>query len=175
MVSNTGGLCALLESRYLNREVTGYSLSTIQVNPLHSLYVAGKTIIINVPDYPIEDIQILVANGNTVVSRLPCEIPGVIVKPYLPRLCPKIMWSGYYQDLMSDRHPEKIEYDFIDDILLVPRAQTYEFSTGSFLEYMAYQTGMFNYPDSNYVDLDVVKTGKGVFPEKIEKSRFRRP
>ena len=29
MISNTGGLCALLESRYLDREVTGYSLSSI--------------------------------------------------------------------------------------------------------------------------------------------------
>ena len=48
MISNTGGLCALLESRYLDREVTGYSLSSIQVNPIHCLYVAGKTIIINI-------------------------------------------------------------------------------------------------------------------------------
>lgn len=173
MVSNTGGLCALLESRYLDREVTGYSLSTIQVNPMHCLYVAGKTIIINIPNYPVEDILTLVNNGNTVVSRIPCDIPGVIVKPYIPRLCMGIMWNGYYQDHLSDLDVEKIEYDFIDNILLVPKGRSYSFTSGSFLEFMAYQTGSLNYPETNFKDLDIVKTGKGFFPEKYEKRRFR--
>ena len=173
MVSNTGGLPALLESRYLDREVTGYSLSTIQVNPLHSLYVAGKTIIINIPDYPVEDIETLVGNGNIVVSRIPCEVPGVIIKPYLPRLCMGIMWNGNYQDHLSDREIDKIEFDFVDGVLLVPKGKSYEYTPGSFLEYMAYQTGAINYPETKFKDLDIVKTGKGFFPGKLEKRRFR--
>lgn len=179
MISNTGGLCALVESRYLGREVTGYSLGNIQVNPQHALYVADKIIIINIPNYPKELIEILVKNKNTVISRIPCDIPGVIYNPYLPRLCPEIMWDGSIVDTLSDKYEmtedKLIKSYFFDSesgILYVPKARSYEYTSGSFLEYLAHQVGFNIYPDCNYVDLDIVKTGKGYFPEKIKKRRF---
>lgn len=178
MVSNTGGLCALIESRYLDREVTGYSRCSIQVNPIHAYYVTDRTIIINAPGYPEENIKLLLENGNIVISRIPCDIPGVLYRPYLPRLCSTIMWSGSYVESLDDKDdPESIEYYFKDNILYIPKAKTYSYTKGSYLEFMAYQAGINVYSpdDCKFNDLDIIKTGKGIFPEKIEKRRFRRP
>lgn len=178
MISNTGGLCALIESRYLDREITGYSRCSIQVNPIHAYYVTDKTIIINIPGYSEENIKLLLENGNTIVSRIPYNIPGILYRPYLPRLCPTIMWSGGYVEHLDDTEdPESIEYYFKENILYIPKAKTYSYTKGSYLEFMAFQTGINVYsPDeSPYKDLDIIKTRKGIFPEKIEKRRFRRP
>lgn len=164
MISNTGGLCAIIESRYLGKELTGYSKGSIQVNPAYSLYIADKTIIINVPNYPEEHLKNFISNGNKVISRLQYNYPGVLYKPYLPRICMGIMWNGVFLDSLSDQHPEEIEYDFYDGVLYVPRAKSYEYTPGSFLEYLAYQTGLNTY-DTEYTDLDIIKTRKGYIPQ----------
>jgi hypothetical protein len=172
MISNTGGLCALVECGYLNRKSTGYSKGNIQVNPKHTRYVADKVIIINSPNYPIGDLETLVNNKNLVISRLPLDFPGVVYKPYLPRYCDSIMWNGMTVDYLSDTDPDNIEFEYVDDVLYVPKAKSYNYTIGSFLEFLAYQTGSNVYSDTEFIDLDIVKTGKGIFPEKIKKRRF---
>ena len=172
MISNTGGICSKVECSYLGRPETGYSRSSIQVNPKHTTYVADKVIIINQPNYPEDELRKLIDNNNLVISRLPSDIPGVSYKPYLPRYCSGIMWNGMIVDCLSDKEPELIEYEYVDGILYVPKARSYDYTPGSFLEFIAYQTGANVYSDTDFLDLDVIKTGKGYFPEKIKKWRF---
>lgn len=166
-------LGSLTESAYLGIPYTdNYRKYTIAVNPEQPTYIVGKTIIINKFDYPHEKINLLVKNGNSVISRIYIpEFPEVRFDPYIPRLNTKIVWNGETIETLGEREVDNFEsrsyYSYDSDILFFPKVKNYRDKPGlkgeyNYIGYLLYQTGL-NLYETEFNNLDIVKCMKGIF------------
>ena len=162
------GLDSVIESLYLERNLSDRMKdSSILVNPEVITYLAKKIVIISNPGYSRGNIDTLVNNENTVISRVHSGIPGVIFSPYLPKLCMNILWNGQYLDYIDQYCYKKIDYYFDGTKLYFPKAITIFNITGdhnslSSIGWVLYQIGENLYPDTEFKDLDIVKLLKNI-------------
>ena len=153
------GIQSILESIYLSEELTTKLQGiSIEVNPETLKFLSGKTVIINSRDYVLGTER---GYANTIISRV-SEGPGIIYVPYLPRVLPKIRWSG----MIVGTREEALESYFYDSgYLYFPKIQGY-FSESQdnldFLGYIQYQIGYNFYEDSPFKDLDILKCRNGL-------------
>jgi hypothetical protein len=72
------GIESIIESTYLNETIsTKISSCNIFVNPKNIKFLARKTVIINIVDYPEECIQQLLNNECKVISRVKYDIKAI--------------------------------------------------------------------------------------------------
>lgn len=163
-------LDSIIESLYLNIPLTNkFRDSKIIVNPENITYLVGKTIVINRFSYSNEDINILIKNNNKIVSRLFSNDSRINFIPYFPRMCSKIFWNGEYVKFLNEDIYENVDYVFDGESLFYPKCKEYlnilgEHSDCNALGYLLYQLGENIYQETPFIDLDIVKIGKGIFP-----------
>ena len=151
------GIPSILESLYLSVDLTAKLQGiTIEVNPENLKFLSGKLVIINSREYVLGPER---GYGNTFISRI-SEAPGVKYVPYIPRVIPKILWSG-----MTVNSPKEAleSYVFDSGFLYFPRISGYTETSDNldFLGYLQYQIG-YNYYDSPFRDLDLLKCREGL-------------
>lgn len=168
------GLESVIECVYLNDELDNrVSSCNVFVNPMNIKYLTGKTVVINVSDYPRELIDELVKNGCKVISRVYIDHPGVEVKPYILRINPNIIWNGRvledfdnFTDLLSSTND--CEFSIDDYILYFPKISSISsgdsramdsYGNLTVIGWALQQVGV-NLVSGVFTDLDIVKTGK---------------
>lgn len=178
---NNEGIESWLEAVYLGEPVTDKTgKSDIQVNPKTPKYVVGKVVIINRPDYPTEDLDILKENRNTIISRVRLPImTGILFQPYIMRVDFRIIWNGDTitcpPDLAQDREAlgawlmESIGVTSTDTpaeisfpkILGCKRCLLTDQSGNlTALGWGLHQVGVNVKEDTRFLDLDLLKTKK---------------
>ena len=95
------GLESVFESVYFTDDLDNkVGTCDVFVNPLNVKYLTGKIVILNNPDYPDSNIDILSRNGCHIISRTFKDRPDIEVQPYILRLNFDLMWNGMIlQDL----------------------------------------------------------------------------
>lgn len=161
-------LRSIIEGAYLEIPISNkYKETHILVNPTKITYLSDRTIIINDPRYPIQDIQKLIINGNRVISRIKFQgaPKALIQQEYLPRLNHGIMWNGAITDSLSEDNYEDLEYFFDGKILYFPKPNkiNLDLINISSLGYLIYQIGYNIYTETAFQDLDIIKIQKGFF------------
>lgn len=163
------GLDSIIESLYLRDRLT-YLIkeSNILVNPV-SPYLIGKTIIINLRNYPTEYIDELISYNNTVISRFDINDDRVIVDPYRLRINENIIPLGKKINLINEEMYDKVDHIFdLEDMKLYypkPIKCMNYMVNGNFtvLGYLAYQLGhKFNDMNCEFRYLDVIKLKNGI-------------
>lgn len=164
------GLDSIVESLYLKIPITDkFKDSTIIVNPDSITYLSKKTIIISKLNYSLDNINMLLSNGNTIISRIFIN-DSIKFIPYLPRICDKIMWCGrYVTEELNEENFSSVHHFYDGDKLYYPKSNSYgnvmdNKKNLSVLGYLLYQIGENLYDNTPFLDLDVVKLGKGLFP-----------
>lgn len=154
------GIASILESIYLSEDLTTKLQNiTIEVNPESLKFLSGRLVIINSRDYVLSTDR---GYGNTIISRVSSDDPGVIYVPYIPRILPKVRWSG----MTVSSKEEAIESFYYDSgYLYFPKIHGY-FSESAdnldYLGYLQYQVGYNFYEDSPFRDLDILKCREGL-------------
>ena len=168
-------LGSIVESVYLGVPYTDSQKNyNIIVNPYKITYLIGKTVIINRFDYPRENINTLLINRNTVISRVWLgdeDMKNIIFDPYLPRLNLGISWNGEILETLGEENIEMnnpIYYSVDSDTLFFPKVKNYRDKPGekgefNFIGYLLYQTGLNLYRNSKFKNLDIIKCKKGIF------------
>lgn len=173
------GLDSFIEAVYLESEglETRVGHSNIHVNPDNTTYLTGKTIIINILDYPKEKIQELLKNRCIVISRVSCDIPEVLVQPYILRPNFYIMWNGKQLGWEGSSFQEFQEYivgedhcslDFENISIYLPKIKGCggvmdSLGNMTCLGWALQQIGVNIKIDTPFVDLDIIKTKKTRF------------
>lgn len=166
------GVDSIIECAYL-RDIPGDNIkeSGIFINPTNITYLAGKTVVVTSPSYPLSAISTLLQHRNTVVSRvaLGVEEEGIIYNPYITRPEWGMMWNG---EVIEE---EIIELQqILDHCSFSPSSMTCYFpkisnttlplmdSRGNLTElgYALHQIGQNVDPELAFQDLDVLKTKK---------------
>lgn len=177
MISISGKLPAIVECIYLKDELrVTDGTSDIIVNPQKLKYLTGKTVIINTIDYPLENINQLISNNCKIISRINLNDDRIIFQPYIMRICYDVMWNG---DIL-DKYPPEVSVDSIlsgesdfcrlklpDYKLFFPKIKkvNWDYCKDSYgnitwLGWILHQVGVNVKDDTEFKDLDVVKTGK---------------
>lgn len=168
-------LGSLVESVYLGIPYTDNQKEyNVIVNPERVTYLIGKTVIINRFDYPRKNLETLKTNRNNVISRVwlgDSWMTGISFDPYLPRLNMNISWNGEVLETLGEENIETknpIYYSMDSDVLFFPKVKNYRDKPGekgelNFIGYLLYQTGLNLYPDTKFINLDVIKCRKGIF------------
>lgn len=165
------GLASVVECVYIDETVsTNLSESEILVNPEKVSYMAGKVVIISVPDYPLEKIEILKMNGNTIIPRV--KIGDMPVCPYVIRPENRLIWNGRVISWPGDEDiSEYVDLDFISESSSIPLVRfpkipdiphyklTDSLGNLTYLGWALHQVGQ-NMKESVFTDLDLLKTGK---------------
>lgn len=168
------GLESIVECIYLNDELDNkISSCDVFVNPESIKYLTGKTIIINIENYPREKIESLLKNECRVVSRIYTDQEGVEVRPYILRLNSSIKWNGRvikdfdnFTDLLSETND--CEFSIDDYILYFPKIESVKsgdkramdsYGNLTVLGWALQQVGI-NLVSGAFTDLDIVKTEK---------------
>lgn len=164
------GVDSVLESIYTGIPLTDrMSNATILVNPETITYLSKKICILT---KTYNKTEILIKNDNTVVSRVTQDfMEGVKFDPYLPKLFENIVWNGDYVRLITpETYDNCIEftYNSITNVLSYPKPHEYfgevqENGEINSMGYLLYQLGENLFPDTPFIDLDLVKQGKGFF------------
>jgi hypothetical protein len=124
-------------------------------------------VIISDLSYPGENIKALIGNGCRVISRLGNR-NGETYMPYLPRMCPEVMWSGETRGWLDENIYSEVPWSFDGTYLYYPKSRGWGEIHGdtpdsvSALGWLMYQVGERIYPKSPFQDLDMVKLGKGI-------------
>lgn len=168
------GLESVVECIYLNEELDNrVSSCNVFVNPENIKYLTGKTVIINVGDYPKEKIEQLVKNGCRVISRVYTDIENVEVRPYILRINTNIQWNGRvvtnyveFTDLLDETN--ECEFSVDDYVLYFPKISSIKpgnpramdsYGNLTSIGWALQQVGV-NLVDSAFTDLDIIKTEK---------------
>ncbi len=152
------GLPSILEGIYLGEKLTPKLQDiTVEVNPPIMKHVTSKTVVINRYDYVIPPET---GYGNTILTRIK-GIKGATYVPYLPMVLPGIMWNGM---IVADLEEAEKSYFYDSGTLYFPKIIGYECSETDldWLGYIQYQIG-YNFYDSPFRDLDLLKCRKGIF------------
>lgn len=166
------GVDSILESIYTGIPLTDrMANATVLVNPDTITYLSKKICILT-KTYDPKKSEILVKNDNTVISRvIQDNMKGIKYDPYLPKLFENITWNGDYIRLITpETYDNCVEftYNSVTNILSYPKpieyfGETQDNGEVNSMGYILYQLGENLFPDTDYVDLDIVKLGKGFF------------
>lgn len=166
------GLDSIIESLYLHEEFSEEGRDcNIYVNPRKVKYLIKKIVIINICEYPIENINILAKNGCQIISRVFIDSPEVEIRPYILRICPEVMWNGRvlkspmkFDDLLENG---LCEFDIDEFKLYFPKCfnctdikQTDDYGNLSVLGWVSQQVGINVCTKTPLTDLDLIKTQK---------------
>jgi len=175
-IENT--LYCISEGMYLGEKFSDrFGNSDILINPLSIKYVTGKCIIINQPNYPKENIDILRSNGgNTIISRVKLDYmpEDVEFDPYEIQVELSVMWNGMYicvNNLDINEITQKLENSIIfsEDRtelyfpkLLNIKEELIRDSEGNItaLGWLLHQVGINTAKNSVFQDLDALKIQK---------------
>ena len=166
------GLDSIIESLYLHEEISNEIRGcNIFVNPGKVKYLIKKIVIINICEYPIENIQTLAKNGCQIISRVFIDSPEVEIRPYILRICPEVMWNGrvmknpiLFNTVLEGGY---CEFDTEEFKLYFPklysctdRRQTDDYGNLSVLGWVSQQVGINVCTKTPLTDLDLIKTQK---------------
>ena len=149
-------LPSITESLYLGINYTDSPRDyNIIVNPENVTYLIRKCVIINDHNYPESNINILLGNGCSIISRIYYDRSDIKFSPYLFRYNSRIVWNG----------ESGISWSFNSGILHMSKPSSKDLRFGKqgesdYLGYLAHQVGVHVYPGP-YQDLDLVKIKKG--------------
>ncbi len=163
------GIESLIESIYLEDNISDQPGGcNVFVNPGNIKYLTGKTIILNIKNYPEEKISQLTKNGCKIISRVYRDLPNIEVQPYILRINFGIVWNGKivedfrnFSDLLL-----KKTYEYQDGVLYFPKVFTGnnksvdEYGNLNCLGWALQQVGVNIKTDTPFMNLDIVKTGK---------------
>lgn len=166
------GLGSVIESIYLGEELSNkVGNCDIFVNPENVKYLIGKTVIINICEYPEENLDILVENKCHIISRIFIDNPEVEIRPYILRICPQVMWNGRVikepMTLNNILECGYCEFDADEFKLYFPkfyncsdRNPKDDYGNLSVLGWVLQQVGININTKTPLTDLDLIKTGK---------------
>lgn len=166
------GLDSIIESFYLHEELSNRIGSCdIFVNPGKVKYLVRKIVIINICEYPIENIQVLLNNNCHIISRVFIDNPGVEIRPYILRICPEIMWNGRIikkpiklNEVMEggfcDLDVEEFKLYFPKLYDCSDRKPTDDYKNLTVLGWVLQQVGINICTKTPLTDLDLIKTQK---------------
>lgn len=147
--------------------------SNILVNPDHVHYISGKTIIINQPEYPEENFNILRENGCKIISRIKLSYSGYNFQPYIVHPEFGIMWNGmtidvsgidinnllsYLENCIIFNSPHELYFPKLiglDESLLIDSEDNL-----TSLGWLMHQVGINVSSSSLFQDMDLLKTKK---------------
>ena len=169
------GLDSIIESIYLNDEIDNKIGSCeVFINPDNVKYIIGKTVIINLCDYPNDKINILNSNGCHIISRVYNSRDDIEVQPYILRLNFSIMWNGRFIDtcdsLDSLLDKDKCTYDLENKILYFPKIKNIkqslkvedEYKNLTVFGWALQQVGVNLKNSTVFENLDIIKTKKTI-------------
>jgi len=164
------GIESIIESTYLNETIsTKIGSCNIFVNPKNIKFLARKTVIINIVDYPEEYIQQLLNNECKIISRVKYDIKGINFEPYILKINSNIFWNGdiieqpeEINDILED---DLCSYDMDRNILRFPKLiDTKDIKDNennlSCIGWTLQQVGINIVLDTPFINLDIIKTGK---------------
>jgi hypothetical protein len=167
------GLESVIESIYLeDRLGNKVGECDVFVNPTNTKYLVGKTIIINSLTYPENEINILLGNGNKVVTRISVDVPGIIFQPYIIRVSSRLMYNGKEVSGKVEIGDLLRDYCFYDNTLYFPKLNPKYYPvldlagnlTG--IGWALHQVGVLVKDDLEFKNLDIIKLKK-FSPSKI--------
>lgn len=166
------GIESIIESTYLNETIsTKIGSCNIFVNPKNIKFLARKTVIINIVDYPEENILQLLNNECKVISRIKYNIEGIDFEPYILKINSSVFWNGdiieqpeELNDILED---DLCSYDMDRNILRFPKLTNIknikdEENNLSCIGWTLQQVGINIVLDTPFINLDIIKTGKVV-------------
>jgi len=165
------GLESVAEAIYLSESLSNrFGDCNIFVNPSRITYLVGKLIIINMPDYPKEDLETLLSQNCKVISRVWLDDARVEFSPYILRIDKNILWNGKdMEEYPKGGLQEMLENDLcsfsLDDyVLYFPRishGNTLD-SKGNLtvLGWVLQQTGCNLRRNTPFINLDLLKSKK---------------
>ena len=168
------GLESIIECVYLTDCLDNkVSSCDVFVNPENIKYLIGKVVILNNPDYPDSNIDILSKNGCHIISRTFRDRPDLEVQPYILRLNFDIKWNsivlqdleGIDLDALLDK--DICRYDILGGVLYFPKI----YKTGKYkitdsygnltaLGWALQEVGINIKQSTVFENLDIIKTGK---------------
>ena len=163
------GIESIIEATYLDETIsTRIGSCNIFVNPKNIKFLARKTVIINIVDYPEEYIQQLLNNECKVISRVKYDIKGVDFEPYILKINSNVFWNGdnieqpeELNDILED---DLCSYDMDKNILRFPKLSnikdTKKDENLSCIGWTSQQVGINIMKDTPFINLDIIKTGK---------------
>ena len=163
------GIESIIEATYLDETIsTKISSCNIFVNPRNIKFLARKTVIINIVDYPEECIQQLLNNECKVISRVKYDIKGVDFEPYILKINSNVFWNGdnieQPEDLNDILEEDLCSYDMDRNILRFPKlinTKNIEKENNlSCIGWTLQQIGINIIKDTPFINLDIIKTGK---------------
>lgn len=166
------GLGSVIESIYLGEELSNkVGNCNIFVNPENVKYLIGKTVIINICEYPESYLKQLIENKCHIISRVFIDNEDIEIRPYILRICPQVMWNGrFIQDPMTfDNILEcgYCEFDTDEFTLYFPkftscidRSPADPYGNLSVLGWVLQQVGINITTKTPLTDLDLIKTRK---------------
>ena len=171
------GLNSVIESIYITDNIDNkVGNCNVFVNPENVKYLTGKVIILNDPDYPESNIDILSSNGCHIISRTFRDREDLEVQPYILRLNFDIMWNGIVFNEISNTNLDSLldkdmcRYDISNKILYFPKifnTNTYKttdnYGNLTALGWALQQVGISIKQSTVFENLDIIKTGKVVF------------
>lgn len=170
------GLDSIIESIYLNDNLDNkVGTCEVFVNPDNVKYIVGKTVIINICDYPDSKLDILSSNGCHIISRIYSQREDIEVQPYILRLNFNVMWNGkviefcnFLDDILDK---DNCIFDFENNILYFPKIINLgstlkpkdEYGNLTVIGWVLQQVGINIKSQTVFENLDIIKTGKVMF------------
>lgn len=170
------GLDSIIESIYLS-DILDNKVGPcgVFINPQNVKYLTGKTVILNMCDYPDNDIDTLVNNGCHVISRTYNKRDDIEVQPYIMRINPDIMWNGEILNELTENFDSILDkdickYDISKNTLYFPKIYKTgiykiedEYHNLTALGWALQQVGINIKQSTVFENLDIIKTGKIMF------------
>lgn len=173
------GIDSFIETAYLEEELdTRIGASGIVVNPENVSYLTGKTIIINILDYPVAKLEAPKKNNCTLISRITGYPEYVNFQPYILKPEYSVIWNGRtvewkggssFEDLSGYLFEEDLCSFDLDKLRLyfpkirVESGKTDQSGNLTCLGWALQQIGVNVVTDTPFVDLDILKTKKMQF------------
>lgn len=163
------GIESIIEATYLDETIsTKIGSCNIFVNPKNIKFLARKTVIINIINYPDEYIQQLINNECKVITRLKYDIKGVDFEPYILKISNNVFWNGdnieQPEELNDVLEDDLCSYDMDKNILRFPKLSnikdTEKDGNLSCIGWTLQQVGINIMKDTPFINLDIIKTGK---------------
>lgn len=165
------GIESIIESTYLNETIsTKIGSCNIFVNPKNIKFLARKTVIINIIDYPEEYIQQLINNECKVISRVKYD-KNIDFEPYILKINSNIFWNGdnieQPENINEILEDDLCSYDMDKNILRFPKLKNIKNIKNiekdgnlSCIGWVLQQVGINIVENTPFVNLDIIKTGK---------------
>lgn len=162
-------LDSIIEAVYLEDSLSSkLGECKVLVNPENIKYITNRTIILSGIGYEEDKIDELLKNGCKVISRVYYNNPGVEVCPYILRINEKLVWNG--KSILEYPGQRELlnsgDCEYKDGVLYFPRLYDPslvlcdKYGNLTSLGWALQQVGMNIKKDTEFINLDLIKTGK---------------